>query len=125
MGNWTEAAPLVLRSVEHFRRAGDHQSVRGALVLAVGVLSALGEPDAAAVLYGTASVGHFRAGGGVPEYLASAEADLRACLGNKRFDEYVTRGRPINEDDAVELATQALTKVTTRPTPAPNHSDTD
>jgi hypothetical protein len=56
----------VLRSVEHFHRAGDHTSVRLALLLAVGVLNALGDHEAGALLSGTTSVAHQITSGGQP-----------------------------------------------------------
>ena len=113
-GNWTEAAPLVLRSVEHFHRAGDHTSVRLALLLAVGVLNALGDHEAAAVLSGTTSVAHQTSAGGEPaEFFASIEAELREHLGNERFAECASGGHALDGDQAVELARRELTKLTT------------
>jgi predicted ATPase/class 3 adenylate cyclase len=113
MGNWTEAAPLVLRSVEHFHRAGDHASVRLALLLAVGVLNALGDHEAAALLSGTSSIADQITSGGQPaEFFASIEAELREHLGNERFAECVARGRALDGDQAVELARRELTKLT-------------
>jgi len=114
MGNWTEAAPLVLRSVEHFHRAGDHTSVRLALLLAVGVLNALGDHEAAAVLSGTTSVAHPLTHGGTPaEFFASIEAELREHLGNERFAECASGGHALDGDQAVELARRELAKLIT------------
>jgi hypothetical protein len=113
MGKWTEAAPLVLRSVEHFQRAGDHTAIGGALALAIGVLNAYGDHEAAAVLYGT-QVRDQVTLSGFADFLAPLEAELRAKLGDERFAEDVARGRAIDDDQAVELARHELTRVTTR-----------
>lgn len=119
MGNWTEAAPLALRSVQHFHRAGDHTALGQSLALAAGVLNAHGDHETAAVLYGTTPAAHDRplygSGGvaGVPEFFASLEAELREHLGDERFAEAVARGGSIDDDQAVELARRQLTKLTT------------
>jgi predicted ATPase/class 3 adenylate cyclase len=115
MGNWTEAAPLVLRSVEHFHRAGDHTALGQALAGAVGVLNASGAHETAAVLSGTTSVANQFATlhGGVAEFFAMVEAEQREHLGDERFAECVARGHALDEDQAVELARRELTKLPT------------
>jgi hypothetical protein len=103
-----------LRSVEHFHRAGDHTSVRLALLLAVGVLNALGDHETAALLSGTTNVTYqITAGGQSAEFFAPIEAELREHLGNERFAECVARGRALDDDQTVELARRELTKLTT------------
>jgi hypothetical protein len=115
MGNWIEAAPLVLRSVEHFHRAGDHTALGQALALSVGVLSALGAHEAAAVLYGRQVFKEEEIGfGRFAEFFASLDAELREHLGNEYFAEASLRGRAIDEDQAVELARHELMRITAR-----------
>jgi predicted ATPase/class 3 adenylate cyclase len=114
MGNWTEAAPLVLRSVQHFHRAGDHTALGQAHACAVGVLNASGGHETAAVLFGTTSVANqITLHGHVAEFFAMVEAELREHLGDEHFAECVARGHALDEDQAFELARRELTKLTT------------
>jgi hypothetical protein len=115
MGNWTEAAPLVLRSVQHFHRAGDHTALGQARACAVGVLNASGAHETAAVLFGTTSVANQIATlhGHPAEFFAMVEAELREHLGDEHFAECVARGHALDEDQAFELARRELTKLTT------------
>jgi predicted ATPase len=105
MGNWTDAAPLALRSVQHAHRAGDRANLAGGLAMSMLVMSHFGVDEPAALLYGTPQVAfQLTLGGPGEQQVLLAEMELRDRLGDERFTRLVARGSALDQDEAVELA---------------------
>jgi len=113
-GEWRQAAPLAARSLGVFHRSGDQAWFRHWIGLAVVILEAAGDEEAAATLYphGALSVLPVIGGQALIEQVAASEAAMRRRLGDDRFDTCAARGRVMDDDEIATYADDKLTQVT-------------
>jgi predicted ATPase len=109
--DWVGAAPYVARSIRTCHRAGDRHEFDRCLQLVGPILEAIGDDEAAAVVFATRGLGSRSAlirTDSVADLVAAAEARVRARLGDERYATCAARGDALDDD---ELAVFALNKL--------------
>jgi predicted ATPase/class 3 adenylate cyclase len=114
-GDVAGSLDLLLETFSHVREIGERLSTVTALDASVGVLTALGEDEPAAVLAGVMRSEMF---GPIAMLIGielqrhqAAHAALRHRLGDDAFQAFVDRGAALDDDDALAYAIAELTRV--------------
>jgi predicted ATPase/DNA-binding SARP family transcriptional activator len=112
-GDPTRAARLTAEVIGYWSHESHWAQQWVALRTAVGLLTRLGEDEAAATLHGAllASRAAIQPVGAEAERLDAVVADLAERLGADRFAAAIARGATLSDDDAVAFAKTALEEV--------------
>jgi predicted ATPase/class 3 adenylate cyclase len=112
-GEWYEAAPLVVRALQGYHRAGDHEGFLMWCPEAVLILEALGDDEASATLFGVAKAATYDTTEALVDRMDASQLVLRRRLGDERFDECVARGSGMDYDELTAFISGNLERVTT------------
>jgi len=104
LGEPERALGLLDTAVEGYHRAGNHASVASGLALVAVLFSRLEQPELAATVYGM-STPH---GISLVVQLPNVLDELRAALGQERFDACVATGAAMEFDEAMECVRREI-----------------
>jgi hypothetical protein len=122
-GRVEDAAPYMLRSVEHFHRIGDRSFFAIQLHPAVSVMVRADAVETAAVIYGATPVGkgqYYEEEVGSAPWIGRFYQDLetlRMRLGEDRFVECTDRGSRMDDDELVDLLREEVDHLLADPPP--------
>jgi hypothetical protein len=111
-GEWRDAAPLVVRSLQGYHRAGDRENFLFWCPEAVLIMEALGADEASATVFGVAKAATYDTTEALVERMNASELILRQRLGDERFDECVARGESMDYDELAAFINQNLESIT-------------
>jgi hypothetical protein len=118
-GEWRDAAPLVIRSLQGYHRAGDRENFLVWCPEAVLIMEALSADEASATVFGVAKAATYDTTEALVERMNASELTLRRRLGDERFDECVARGSVMDYNELAVFITENLESIITEQTSSP------